>query len=151
MRNRSSRMRLPPSRSRSWCPSRPRSIALPRQLKQRRTLPEEAAIVAELEREEAELLAAIEAEEQQAAEEEALSAAEATSLRDLPEDIWSIPTGPGQAEPSQIRFAEDITGLRGGVTARRARRSGNQEGESPTASAGARGRRRRGRPARRRR
>ena len=112
---------------------------------------EEAAIVAELEREEAELLAAIEAEEQQAAEEEALSAAEATSLRDLPEDIWSIPTGPGQAEPSQIRFAEDITGLRGGVTARRARRSGNQEGESPTASAGARGRRRRGRPARRRR
>ena len=112
---------------------------------------EEAAVVAELEREEAELLAAIEAEEQQAAEEEALSAAEATSLRDLPEDVWSIPTGPGQAEPSQIRFAEDIAGLRGGVTARRARRSGNQEGETPTASAGARGRRRRGRPARRRR
>ena len=112
---------------------------------------EEAAILAELEREEAELLAAIEAEEQQAAEEEALSAAEATSLRDLPEDIWSIPTAPGQAEPSQIRFAEDIAGLRGGVTARRARRAGNQEGESPTASAGVRGRRRRGRPVRRRR
>jgi transcription antitermination factor NusA-like protein len=112
---------------------------------------EEAAILAELEREETELLAAIEAEEQQAAEEEALSAAEATSLRDLPEDVWSIPTGPGQAEPSQIRFAEDIAGLRGGVTARRARRAGNQEGESPAASTGARGRRRRGRPVRRRR
>ena len=112
---------------------------------------EEAAILADLEREEAELLAAIEAEEQQAAEEEELSAAEATSLRDLPEDIWSIPTAPGQADPSQIRFAEDIAGLRGGVTARRARRSGTQEGEGPTASAGVRGRRRRGRPVRRRR
>ena len=111
---------------------------------------EEAEILAELEREEAELLAAIEAEEQQAAEEEALTAAEATSLRDLPEDVWSVPTAPGQAEPSQIRFAEDIAGLRGGVTARRARRAGNQEGESPTAP-GVRGRRRRGRPARRRR
>ena len=112
---------------------------------------EEAAIIAELEREEAEMLAAIEAEEQQAAEEEAPSAAEATSLRDLPEDVWSIPTGPGQAEPSQIRFAEDIDGLRGGVTARRARRSGAQEGDNSTAPAGARGRRRRGRPVRRRR
>ena len=112
---------------------------------------EEATILAELEREEADLLAAIEAEEQQAAEEEALSAAEATSLRDLPEDIWSIPTVSGQAEPSQIRFAEDIDGLRGGVTARRARRSGNQEGESPPAPTGVRGHRRRGRPVRRRR
>ena len=112
---------------------------------------EESAIIAELEREEAEMLAAIEAEEQQAAEEEAPSAAEATSLRDLPEDVWSIPTGPGQAEPSQIRFAEDIDGLRGGVTARRARRSGAQEGDNSTAPAGARGRRRRGRPVRRRR
>lgn len=44
-----------------------------------------------------------------------------SSLRDVPDDIWSIrrhrrPT-PTTNEPGQIRFAEDIEGLRGGVTA----------------------------------
>ena len=50
------------------------------------------------------------------------------SLRDVPEAIWSIrrarrSAAPDSNEPGQIRFAEDIAGLRGGVTAsRRGRR-----------------------------
>jgi len=49
------------------------------------------------------------------------------SLRDVPDDIWSIRrarrSAPDSNEPGQIRFAEDIAGLRGGVTAsRRGRR-----------------------------
>ena len=116
---------------------------------------EEAEIMAQLEREEAELLAALEAEERERAEREreaeSESEVEATSLRDLPEHVWAIPTGPGQSEPSQIRFAEDIAGLRGGVTVRRSRRAGNAVGNNDSTPA-ARGRsRRRGRPARRRR
>ena len=111
---------------------------------------EEAAILAELEREEAEFLAALEAEEQER-EAQAAQDAEATSLRDLPEHVWAIPTAAGQAEPSQIRFAEDIAGLRGGVTARRTRRAGNADGSTDSPPP-ARGRsRRRGRPVRRRR
>ena len=115
---------------------------------------EEAAILAELEREEEELRAALEAEEREREAAEAAAAAEATSLRNLPEDIWTIPTVPGQAEPSGIRFAEDIDGLRGGVTARRTRRNspGTTEGQSPAGAArGGRGRRGRGRTSRRRR
>ena len=115
---------------------------------------EEAAILAELEREEEELQAALEAEEREREAAEAAAAAEATSLRNLPEDIWTIPTVPGQAEPSGIRFAEDIDGLRGGVTARRTRRNspGPNEGQTPAAAArGGRGRRGRGRSSRRRR
>jgi N utilization substance protein A len=50
-----------------------------------------------------------------------------SSLRDVPDDIWSIRrhrrSTPTSNEPGQIRFAEDIEGLRGGVTAsRRGRR-----------------------------
>ena len=111
---------------------------------------EEAAIMAELEREEAEREAQREAEEREREEQ----AAEATSLRDLPEDIWTIPTAPGQAEPSQIRFAEDIDGLRGGVTARRSRRNAfanAPDGGQPATARGGRRRGGRGRPARRRR
>ncbi len=111
---------------------------------------EEAEILAELEREEAEFLAQLEAEESEREAQEAQDA-EATSLRDLPEHVWAIPTAAGQAEPSQIRFAEDIAGLRGGVTARRSRRAGNADGSNDSPPA-ARGRsRRRGRPVRRRR
>ena len=111
---------------------------------------EEAEILAELEREEAEFLAALEAEEREK-EAQAAQEVEATSLRDLPEHVWAIPTGAGQSEPSQIRFAEDIAGLRGGVTARRTRRAGNADGSNDSPPA-ARGRsRRRGRPVRRRR
>ena len=116
---------------------------------------EEAEIMAQLEREEAELRAALEAEERERAEREREAESEpeveATSLRDLPEHVWAIPTGAGQSEPSQIRFAEDIAGLRGGVTVRRSRRAGNAVGNNDSTPA-ARGRsRRRGRPARRRR
>ena len=46
------------------------------------------------------------------------------SLRDLPENIWSIRRA-APVEPGRIRFAEEIAGLRGGVTARRGRRSGD--------------------------
>ena len=110
---------------------------------------EEAEILAQLEREEAEFLAAIEAEERQR-EAEPTPEVEATSLRDLPEHVWAMPTGPGQSDPSQIRFAEDIAGLRGGVTVRRSRRAGNADGINDAAPV-SRGRRRRGRPTRRRR
>ena len=47
-------------------------------------------------------------------------AEEATSIRDVPEDVWAIhrskiPSGGS----GQIRFAEDIADLKGGITARR--------------------------------
>ena len=42
------------------------------------------------------------------------------SLRDLPEDIWSLRRSE-PVEPGRIRFAEEIAGLRGGVMARRGR------------------------------
>ena len=61
-----------------------------------------------------------------------------SSIHDLPEDIWSIRRSSRPGQPGQIRFAEDIEGLRGGVTSRRERR-----GE-------ARGGRRRSRAGRRR-
>jgi len=38
-----------------------------------------------------------------------------TSLRDLPEGVWSVRRAGGM-ESGQIRFAEDIAGLRGGVS-----------------------------------
>ena len=111
---------------------------------------EEAEIMAQLEREEAEFLAALEAEEREREAAASAAEAEATSLRDLPEHVWAIPTGAGQSEPSQIRFAEDIAGLRGGVTVRRSRRAGNADGNNDSPPP-ARGRRRRGRSVRRRR
>ena len=139
---------------------------------------EEAALMAELEREQeeterkrreeereqAELLAALEAEEEaerrRREEEEAKRREEEAvtpSLRDLPEDVWSIPTAPGQSDAGGIRFAEDIAGLRGGVTIRRSRRAGvpaDPNAPAPPPPPPARGRRRRGRgggPPRRRR
>ena len=141
---------------------------------------EEAALMAELEREQeemerrrlehereqAEILAALEAEEEaerkrrEEEEEAARQAAEAEAeaatpaLRDLPEDVWTIPAARG-GDAGGIRFAEDIAGLRGGVTVRRSRRAGvpidpNAPAPPPPP---ARGRRRRGRggPPRRRR
>ena len=66
------------------------------------------------------------------------------SLRDVPEDVWSVPKLRATPDPGVIRFAEDITGLRGGVTVRRARRSGATTGDEP------RTRRRKGRGGRRR-
>ena len=77
-----------------------------------------------------------------------------TSLRDLPEDVWQVrrprvrrPIRSDEDAPGRIRFAEDIAGLRGGVTAsRRNRRRPDQQG--PGSSGG--GNRRR-RPTRKRR
>ncbi len=114
-----------------------------RREREEREAAEEAELLAQLEREEAERR---EREEREAAE--AAAAPELTSLRDLPEHVWAIPTARGQSEPSRIRFAEDIDGLRGGVTVRRSRRSGGADGAPPTPT---RGRRRRGRSVRRRR
>ena len=55
-------------------------------------------------------------------EEEAVPAlGRSTSLRDLPENIWSVRRA-GTSDPGRIRFAEDIAGLRGGLTARQNRR-----------------------------
>lgn len=76
---------------------------------------------------------------------------QSTSLRDLPEDVWQVrrprvrrPVRSDDDTPGRIRFAEDIAGLRGGVTAsRRNRRRPDQQ------SPGGGGRRRR--PPRRRR
>jgi N utilization substance protein A len=62
-----------------------------------------------------------------------VAVAEQASIRDIPEDVWSIPQIRPAEEPGSIRFAEDIQGLRGGVTARRARRSGTQTPEDPAA------------------
>ena len=76
----------------------------------------------------------------QAAEEE-----QVTSLRDLPEDIWQVRRArvrrPAQSDADalgRIRFAEDIAGLRGGVTASRNRRRDGPQGPGG-ANANARG------------
>ena len=60
---------------------------------------------------------------------EPAAAEQTTSLRDLPDDIWQVRRArarrpmPADADaPGQIRFAEDIVGLRGGVTASRRNR-----------------------------
>ena len=78
----------------------------------------------------------------QAAKEE-----QVTSLRDLPEDIWQVrrarvrrPVQSDADAPGRIRFAEDIAGLRGGVTAsRRGRRRDDPQGPAGGANANARG------------
>ena len=51
-----------------------------------------------------------------------------SSIHDLPEDIWSVRRAARADQPGQIRFAEDIEGLRGGVTARRDRRGEGRSG-----------------------
>ena len=75
---------------------------------------------------------------------------QSTSLRDLPEDVWQVrrprvrrPVRSDDDAPGRIRFAEDIAGLRGGVTASRRNR------RRPDSQAPGGGRRRR--PPRRRR
>ena len=51
------------------------------------------------------------------------------SLSDLSDDIWSIKRAENESQPGQIRFAEDIVGLRGGITARRSQtRNDNNKG-----------------------
>ena len=111
---------------------------------------EEAEIMAELEREEMERQAALEEEARREAE---AAEVQATALRDVPENVWAVPTGAAPSEPSKIRFAEDISGLRGGVTVRRNRRAGIPipgDAAPPPRGRSRRGRGR-GRPARRRR
>lgn len=61
------------------------------------------------------------------------TAEQTTSLRDLPDDIWTVrrararrPAPGDEDAPGRIRFAEDIAGLRGGVTASRRRRRDSQ-------------------------
>ena len=77
------------------------------------------------------------------------AAEQSTSLRDVPDDVWQVrrprvrrPVRSDDDGPGRIRFAEDIQGLRGGVTASRNRRRPDQQGPDS-------GRRRR--PSRRRR
>ena len=47
-----------------------------------------------------------------------------SSLRDVPDDVWSLRRRRSEPEPGRIRFAEDIIGLRGGPPSRRDRDSG---------------------------
>ena len=61
-----------------------------------------------------------------------------TSLRDLPEDVWQVrrprvrrPIRSDEDGPGRIRFAEDIAGLRGGVTASRRNRSRPPDQQGP--------------------
>ncbi len=77
-----------------------------------------------------------------------------TSLRDLPEDIWQVrrarvrrPIHTDGDAPGRIRFAEDIAGLRGGVTASR----NNRRRNDPQAPGNNRGTGRRRKAGRRRR
>jgi len=64
-------------------------------------------------------------------EEPAVAVADrSASLRDLPSDIWSLRKRP-TAEPGVIRFAEDIAGLKGGVTARRGRQQNRTQDRKP--------------------
>ena len=110
----------------------------------------EAAEIAAVERAAAELAAAELRLQEAKAEAQAPPAAEAplpdpaaaeveptaeqtTSLRDLPDDIWTVrrararrPAPGDEDAPGRIRFAEDIAGLRGGVTASRRRRRDSQ-------------------------
>ena len=109
--------------------------------------PEQAAVAAEQVAEPVGLPS--DGQRQAAAEVEQADAAETTSLRDLPDDIWTVrrararrPAPGGEDAPGQIRFAEDIAGLRGGVTASRGRRRrSDQQSQAPAANRGG-GRRR---------
>ena len=92
---------------------------------------------------EAEVIEAVEEEEEVAEEEEkvlepvleaapepAVAVAErSASLREVSEDVWAVRRARRSTEdsddPGRIRFAEDIVGLRGGVTAARRGRRGN--------------------------
>ena len=110
--------------------------------------PEQAAVAAEQVAEPVGLPS--DGQRQAAAEVEQADAAETTSLRDLPDDIWTVrrararrPAPGGEDAPGQIRFAEDIAGLRGGVTASRGRRRrSDQQSQAPAANRGGGGRRR---------
>lgn len=112
--------------------------------------PDQAAVAAEVEQVAEPVGLPGDGQRQAAAEvEQADAAAETTSLRDLPDDIWTVrrararrPAPGGEDAPGQIRFAEDIAGLRGGVTASRGRRRrSDQQSQAPAANRGG-GRRR---------
>ena len=74
-------------------------------------------------------------------EEVPVPAVEQTSLRDLSESIWAT-AGVAPQEPGQIRFAEDIVDLRGGVTARRGRKASRVTQQGSRKRRGGRGGRR---------
>ncbi|MEC9321034.1 MAG: transcription termination factor NusA [Chloroflexota bacterium] len=112
-------------------------IALEENQKPETTQEEQSQSVVELTAEEELLL--MEEEEEEEEEEDSFG----SDLSNVPEDIWSIHragTG-GSQSAGVIRFAEDIEDLRGGVTARRGKKSPSQDNN----------RNRRSKPARRRR
>ncbi len=57
-------------------------------------------------------------------EEEPMPVLGAARISDLSDDVWSLRRPGSDSELGQIRFAEDIAGLRGGITASRGRRRG---------------------------
>ena len=69
-------------------------------------------------------------EENEAREDEIEDSSLGSDISELPEDIWSIHrAGSGASQGGgMIRFAEDIEDLRGGVTARKGRRTPPQQG-----------------------
>ena len=82
---------------------------------------------------------------------------QSASLRDLPDDIWQVrrprvrrPMRSDDDAPGRIRFAEDIAGLRGGVTASRRNRRRRNDQQAPSGSNNPRGGRRRNAGRRRR-
>ena len=120
---------------------------------------EEAALLAELEAEEAAATAAAEqAAAEQAAADAAAAAEQSASLRDLPEDVWQVrrprvrrPVRSDSDAPGRIRFAEDIAGLRGGVTASRRNRRRPDQPPTGNNNAGGNSGGKRRRPAKKRR
>jgi N utilization substance protein A len=50
-----------------------------------------------------------------------------SSIRDLPEDVWSVKAARGSNDTGKIRFAEDIEGLKGGLMARRGAKIDNKK------------------------
>ena len=65
-----------------------------------------------------------------------------TSLRDLPDDVWSLRRRRSEPEPGRIRFAEDIAGLRGGPAPSRRDRSNNNNNRNNRRTKAGRRRRR---------
>ena len=64
--------------------------------------------------------------------EEAVPALGAARITDLSDEVWSLRRGGSDSDSGQIRFAEDIAGLRGGVTARRGRRRDSSNDQDRT-------------------
>jgi hypothetical protein len=64
---------------------------------------------------------------------EPVAAADRASIRELGDDVWAVRRSQ-EPEPGRIRFAEDIAGLRGGVTGSRRTRGREEDNRGAGAS-----------------